>query len=572
MSLYKDASLVMIPSAYKDGKLYSIRPTDGSGDFTFSRGSNLAATRVDVNGLIEKGRENLLLQSNQFDTTWSTSQSSITGSQSDRNGGSDAWLLEATASTSTARLQQGVSISGVHTTSIYAKAGSTNWIAIQMWSNHFAYFDVANGVVGNSGSAIDASIEAAGNGYYRCSLTYNASSVGNIWVYVIDGNGSTAVTSGKNVYFQDAQLEAGLVATDYIETGASTAQAGILEDMPRLDYSGGASCPALLLEPQRTNLFPQSEYFNNTWTYDNMSVTHNVSTSPEGLNNAAKIIPNTTSTFHRVKDNEGVASTTFTQSVFAKADGYDFIAFENGGELAFFNLSTGAVGYTSNGTASIEDFGDGWYRCIFTATALNNKSFMYVADADNNFIFAGDGTKGVLIYGAQYEQGSYPTSYIPTYGSSVTRSADRSFTLDNGITSNVGTWYLEMKSFQSGNYGSGSPSIQINGTGGSAYISILSNQVANTMRCRVHNNITANYVGGSFPPTDVNKFVFRWDGTTFKFFRNGAEYSSIPFSTSVVFSIMNLPDISRAGLFPINQTLCFPTALTDSECIALTTL
>ena len=60
----------MIPSAYKDGKLYSIRPTDGSGDFTFSRGSNLAATRVDVNGLIEKGRENLLLQSNQFDTTW----------------------------------------------------------------------------------------------------------------------------------------------------------------------------------------------------------------------------------------------------------------------------------------------------------------------------------------------------------------------------------------------------------------------------------------------------------------------------------------------------------------------
>jgi hypothetical protein len=47
MSLFDDASLAMIPSAYKDGKLYSIKPTDGSGDFTFSRGSsNLAATRV----------------------------------------------------------------------------------------------------------------------------------------------------------------------------------------------------------------------------------------------------------------------------------------------------------------------------------------------------------------------------------------------------------------------------------------------------------------------------------------------------------------------------------------------
>ena len=54
MSLYKDASLVMIPSAVKDGKLYSIRPTDGSGDFTFSRGSNLAATRVDVMVLLRR--------------------------------------------------------------------------------------------------------------------------------------------------------------------------------------------------------------------------------------------------------------------------------------------------------------------------------------------------------------------------------------------------------------------------------------------------------------------------------------------------------------------------------------
>ena len=168
MSLFDDASLAMIPSAYKDGKLYSIKPTDGSGDFTFTRGSNLAATRVDENGLIEKGRENLLLQSNQFDTTWTTSSSSITGGQSGYNGGSNAWLLQATASTSTARLEQAISLTGVHTTSIYAKAGSTDWIAIQMWSNHFAYFDVANGVVGNSGSVIDASIEAAGNGFYRC--------------------------------------------------------------------------------------------------------------------------------------------------------------------------------------------------------------------------------------------------------------------------------------------------------------------------------------------------------------------------------------------------------------------
>ena len=68
MSYFDDASLVMIPSGYKDQKVYSVKPIDGSGDLTFSRASN--ATRVNSSGLVEKVRTNLLLQSNSFDTTW----------------------------------------------------------------------------------------------------------------------------------------------------------------------------------------------------------------------------------------------------------------------------------------------------------------------------------------------------------------------------------------------------------------------------------------------------------------------------------------------------------------------
>jgi len=56
LNAWNDASLVMIPSGYKDGTLYSVKPTNGDGDFTFTRGSNLAATRVNSEGLIEKGR------------------------------------------------------------------------------------------------------------------------------------------------------------------------------------------------------------------------------------------------------------------------------------------------------------------------------------------------------------------------------------------------------------------------------------------------------------------------------------------------------------------------------------
>jgi hypothetical protein len=68
-NFFNKASLVMVPDAPIDGKLPSVKPEDRSGDFTFSRGSNLAATRINKDGLIEKGRENLLLQSNQFQDT-----------------------------------------------------------------------------------------------------------------------------------------------------------------------------------------------------------------------------------------------------------------------------------------------------------------------------------------------------------------------------------------------------------------------------------------------------------------------------------------------------------------------
>ena len=76
-SLFEDASLVMIPSGYKDGKVYSIKPTNGDGDLTFTR-SNDTATRVGPDGLIEKVRTNLALYSEDFsDAAWNKSATGI---------------------------------------------------------------------------------------------------------------------------------------------------------------------------------------------------------------------------------------------------------------------------------------------------------------------------------------------------------------------------------------------------------------------------------------------------------------------------------------------------------------
>jgi len=69
-SFYEDASLVVIPSGYKTSKIYAEKPTDGSGDLTFTRASG--ATRVASNGLIEKVRTNLVLQSQAMENaSWS---------------------------------------------------------------------------------------------------------------------------------------------------------------------------------------------------------------------------------------------------------------------------------------------------------------------------------------------------------------------------------------------------------------------------------------------------------------------------------------------------------------------
>ena len=447
MSFFDDASLVMIPSGYKDQKVYSVKPIDGSGDLTFSRGSDIEATRVASNGYIQKAAVNLLLQSNTFSTSWSTSSATVTGGQSGYDGSSNAWLLQATATTSTARLQQGVSLTGVHTTSIYAKAGTTDWIAVQMWSNHFAYFDVANGVVGGSGSAIDAAIESVGNGFYRCSITYNASSVGNMWVYVIDGNGSTNVTSGKTAYVQSAQVNYGLVAQEYQETTTTSVITGITNDMPRLDYSGGASCPSLLLEPSRQNLVANSEYFPNIGT--GLSATNNFSTSPEGVSNSTKLteLAGTNTKLVTIDSVSYTSGTTYTHSFFAKSTSrYIQMYFSNSiftNDYANFDLVNGVVGGKSGDvTSSIEDYGNGWLRCIativapLTGAASNLLLLIDDVNATRGQSYTGDGSSFAEIYGFQCEAGSYPTSYIPCYGTSNSRTSESCS--KTGISSLIG--------------------------------------------------------------------------------------------------------------------------------------
>jgi len=98
----------------------------------------------------------------------------------------------------------------------------------------------------------------------------------------------------------------------------------------------------------------------------------------------------------------------------------------NGG--AYFDLQNGEVGTVTSGyTAQIADIGNGWYRCSLSFTAgasVSGEMRVLLADSDNDSSVARDGVTSIYIWGAQLEAGSFPTSYIPTSGSTATRAAD----------------------------------------------------------------------------------------------------------------------------------------------------
>ena len=583
MSLLNQASLIQIPSGYKDGTLYSAKPINGDGDFTFSRGSNLAATRVNSEGLIEKGRENVLLQSNTFDTTWTTTRlSGLTSGQSGYDGSSDAWSVIPNTANDDHKIYQSISQTGVVTFSVYAKANGYNGLAlVSSNTNNGKFFNLSNGTLGNdfNSSPIDSTITEVSNGWYRCEVVFNVSAGNFFTIYVSSDGISTHSFSGNGtngIYIQDAQLQQGLVATDYIETTTTTAQAGILEDMPRLDYSGGASCGSLLLEPQRTNLITQSEYLGASfWTKQQMTIASNSGIAPDGSLSATKVIPTTASATHQIQTGNIISSTQCAFSVFAKAAGYDTLVMldravaSNG---ATFYLSTQTAVTIGTATATIEDYGNDWYRCTIVANTTGMR--IYIPNSSN--AISGDGTSGVFIWGAQLEAGTYATSYIPTYGSSVTRSADSCS--KTGISSLIGqtegTLFVEVDL----NHTSASNDYILQVAESSANRILLYKEGGtNKIGCyaligstTIYNQLTS----GTF--TGVNKIAFAYKSGDFAFYVNGTQIgtSNATFSTSATFDRVDIDANigNENGYYSYNQTLLFPTRLTNDELADLTTL
>ena len=569
-SFFSNASLAYLASAGagKDGKAYSIKPTDGTGDFTFSRGSNLAATRVGPTGLIEKGRENLLVQSNNF-SQWSTNASALTSGQTGYDGLSDAWLL--TKSGANGFVYRSVSGSGIQTVSVYAKQGTNSWMQIYVvgTSNVRTYFDLGNGTLGAYAfNVIDRSIEDVGNGWYRCSVVFN-NSTSQVRFFVSDGNNDDTGTSGS-IYIQDAQLEIGLAASEPIESGATTGKAGLLEDEPRFDYSGGATCPSLLLEPSRTNLIPQSEPFSGgAWNiFDNATIASNYATSPEGLQNAAKIGSSGGGNDFIYDTISATIGQTYTTSFFVKNINSTRTSWwgvnVSDGQI-IWNGST--ISSKSGANVDYEDYGNGWYRVWQTSTATSSSPVIRFYSA---YQLVGE----TLLYGFQVEAGSYPTSYIPNHsGGTITRGGDffvNSNDLSSLFASNEGSFYFETDD-----------TIFKGEDSNNNYLGFLEGSSGNYFRFRGSDtSILVQSIGYgsniSFNPSGatLTKYLYKWDGSTIKLFVDGVERGSV--SQTATFNPDTFRPAGGGSFFTIKtnlkQMIAFPTALSDADCISLTTL
>lgn len=230
---------------------------------------------------------------------------------------------------------------------------------------------------------------------------------------------------------------------------------------PRFDYDPVTrQSLGLLVEEQRTNLSTNSVLASAWGSASNASHVDTQALAPDGTNTAWRLTEDSANSLHFGSmvniATTYTSGTTYTVSRFLKASGRNVVTvylpatnFAGAGRVATFNLTTGNVVSTETGvTATIQNVGNGWYRCSASAVANATGSGHVGGSAltDNGTAsYQGDGVSGAFVWGHQLEAGAFPTSYIPTTTAAVIRNRDELplSALSSWLNQSEGTLYAE---------------------------------------------------------------------------------------------------------------------------------
>jgi len=446
------------------------------------------------------------------------------------------------------------------------------------------------------------------NDLVRISFTLSDYSAGNLSVSLfgtgeveflnLNQNGNYSVNATSADAFPTIRFQGDV---DFIGsvTNISIKQATNDTDLSRIDYLGGVG--HWLIEPEVINTATYSNDFTQGNIFSgssnpaaaNSTLTLNQIASPDGTTNAMKLTCDTSGNIHHIKfENVEIASdnTNIISLFVKKGSGVDWFAiaaqnYDAPDKRAWFNVNTGVLGTQSNvADSTIEDYGDGWYRCSMafkTTTDVSGTVRLIVTNANNETTFVGDG-EFHYYYGLQCEtsdndNATKPTSYIPTNGSTVTRERDRfgfNTTLDTSlINSEEGTFYAEISALQN--------------DGTERTISISDGSITNTIwfrfrgdnviQVRIYTNLGATTtISTTTTTTNFIKLAARFKTNDIAFYLNGSLVNTN--TTNPTFSANTLNKIRSGrgdmGEFFRGKIKCiavFKEALTDSELQCLTT-
>jgi len=561
-TLLEQASLVLIPSGYKEDTVYSVIPSNGSGDLSFTRASD--GTRINSDGLVEVTPWNIFGYSEEFNNAYWTKvnttptantttapNGTLTADTLVSTGGVNSFLYKILSFTSGA----------VYTLSFYVKANSAQTIRIY-------------GGGGGIGTSANLNVTTE---WTRISYTFTPSASGSFDV----GIRTNSSNVDFNIFLWGAQLNDGSTAKPYFPTTDRL-------NVPRLTYqNGGGGCPSLLLEPQRTNLALYSEQFDNAyWPKLNSTITANSLTSPDGTVTADKLIADATTNLHRINISvfTGVALTSNTLSIFAKKGEYNFFYFResiSGTTVeTFFDLNNGTITSIGAGrTATITSFGNGWYKCSVTATSvtMNFGIGFGVAQTDGVSSFLGNGTSGIYLWGAQLEAGAYASSYIPTTSASATRIADACS--KTGISSLIG----QTEGVLFAEFIPSKTTDVVNLSANGVFQTDLNiSYDANNKRIGINFYVNPTYIIAYFSANNsalLNtkiKVAVAYKSGDLAIYINGVQRNTSTTTYTIVSPLtrirFNQNNFTGSDSILYNQVIIFPNRLTNSELVTLTTI